>query len=932
MKKKKQLSHSRDRGHRNFVNNDKKAPLTLIRTKLHRPPVPHDWVKRPQLLELLNQGFHRPITLVCAPAGYGKSCLVSDCLEECDSPGAWLSLDKNDNDLRLFVVYFLAAIQKMFSAVGRTTLALVNSVNLPPFSKLAASLINELSGIGQPFVLVLDDYHNVQEKLVHDLLIELLRHPPTSMHLVLISRHDPLLPLATYRAQGRLIEIGAPELCFTEQETGTFLSQVFNLEVDPSTAATWQEKTEGWVTGLRLAVLAISHLAYQKPFLPKLQGDNLTSRDYLFNEVLSRQPSETRQKLMSTAILDSFCASLCDAVGTPGVEPVADDMGGWDFITQLKRQNLFVIPLDRENQWFRYHHLFQQLLLNQLKRHHSAGEIRGLHRRASDWFAKHALTEEALLHALAAGDTKRTAELIAQAGFQLMDSQEWPLLQRWLHMLPHADIEQSPELLILQAWIYHIQTNLPDMDVCLQKVEALKATSQPNILTSIKTIQGHYEALCGYQCYMKTDGEQALALTQSACEKIPDHHKRARVFAHIFRLGSHQIVGDLETGLSMYKEVMMDSSLIEGGYQYMFMINLCFVYWIDADLISLRQTAECLLSADQSNLLPETAAMGNYFLGIAHFCLNDLDSAEEKLSRVIDEFYTCHTLIFACTSFALALVYQARGEPEKARKSSEAVVTYAIETSNRTIFQFAQAFTAELALRQGRLAEASQWAKRFRAKPFLPTYLFYMPQLTLIKTLLAQDTMDSRQQAADLLDELHAFQVSIHNKVFLIDVLVLQSLLHDAREEEQAALDKLKEAVVLAEPGGFIRLFVEMGPRMAYLLTRLIRQNTALEYIGRILAAFRGDDTGMVQGLKDDQAVRLSSLSPQPFLDPLTRREIEILDLLAKRLHNKEIADKLFISNETVKSHLSSIYQKLNVNGRQQAVEKACVLCILSSR
>ena len=925
-KKSQIISHSRNRRQKNFINEGREASLTFIPTKLHCPPIPHDGVKRLQLLELLNQNIQRPITLVSAPAGYGKSSLVSDWLQECDIPGGWISLDERDSDLRLFLTYFLAAIQKMFPAAGHETLAMVNAVSMPPISKLVPSLINELSGIQQPFVLALDDYHNIQEKLVHDLLTELLRHPPPSMHLVVISRHDPPLPFATYRARGELTEIGAAELRFTVGETETFLHQALKHEVDNPTVMAWQEKTEGWITGLRLVALSMSHRDDRKAVVLKSPGDDLEARDYLFNEVLSRQPSEIRQKLMSTAILDRFCPSLCDAVSTPDVEPGTGDMSGWDFIARLKRQNLFVIPLDRENQWFRYHHLFQQLLKNQLKRYHSAGEIQGLHRRASAWFAEKGLIEEALQHALAAGDINGAIQLVAHAGPQLMDNQAWPDLQRWLQMIPHEAMEQIPELLILQAWLYHIQHNLPDMVLCLQRVEGLKAASQSNML------EGHYEALKGFESYMKTEGKQALTYLQHACEKIPRHHKRGRVFAHIFHLGAYQMVGDLKKGLSIYKEVMTDHTLLESSYQYMYMANLCFVYWIDADLISLRQTAEHLLHVDQNSLLPETIAMRNYFLGVACYCQNDLDRAEKMLTRVIDEFYTCHGLIFACTSFALALVYQAKGDPGKARKSCEAVVIYAIEINNGMILQVAQAYTAELALRQGLLAEASQWARQFDAKPFLPTYLFYMPQLTLIKTLLAQDTINSRQQAADLLDELQVFQVSIHNKVFLIDVLALQALLHDARGEEKYALDKVTEAIALAEPGGFIRLFVDMGPRMAWLLTRLGRQNTSVEYIGRILAAFRAEKTGIMQGLTDDQSVRLTSAGTQHLLDPLTTREIEILGLLKKRLRNKEIADVLLISNETVKSHLTNIYHKLNVNGRQQAADKAISLGMLSSR
>jgi LuxR family maltose regulon positive regulatory protein len=906
--------------------------IEIIRTKLHRPPVSDDHIHRQRLLDILDQHRQFPLILVAAPAGYGKSTLMSCWLQTCEYPSAWLSLDENDSDLRMFLIYFVRAVQKMFPDVGGNTLDLLKAPNLPPFSKLAASLVNELSAIEQTFVLALDDYQSIREQSVHDLLTELSRHPHPSMHLVFMSRRDPPLPFAKYRAQGRLIEIGARELCFTIQETETFLKQALRREVDHPDVITWHEKTEGWVTGLQLAALGMRHHVEEDRLPSSSLTDTQYVREYFYNEVFSSQPPEIQHYLLSTAILNRFNAPLCEAVSRSDDKQNQGDFNGWEFIAWLKRENLFLVPLDADNSWFRYHHLFQELLVNQLKRCHSARKIHGLHFRASDWFAEKGLIEEALQNALAAEDTKRAVDLIAQAGFQLMENQEWSRLQRWLNMLPYEAVEQSPELIILKAWIFQVQHNRLDMFACLEKIEALKVTSQPEILAKCDTIKGYYETLNAFRFYMAADIRRALTHSRIAIDNLSGQQQRPLVLAHIAALSSHQILGDMETGLHIYKEAMKDPAIKNSDYYSMFMAYLCFVYWMEADLFSYQQTAEAALLLVEKKNLPENAAFANYFMGIAHYCLNDLERAVETLSKVVHTDVIHNSMIFANSSFALALVYQAKGESDQARINCDAVTKHAIEISNDIVLGLAQAFTAELALRQGRLTEASQWAKQFRAKPFIPPYLFFMPQLTLAKILLAQDTIDSRQQAADLLDELHAFLVSIHNKVFLIHVLALQALLHDARGEVQAALEKLTEAIALAEPGGFIRLFADMGPRMAYLLKRLIRQNTALGYIGRILAAFRDEEAGLVQEVTDLQTVRLSSLDSQPFVDPLTRREIEVMELLMKRLSNKEIADKLLIKNETVKTHLTHIYQKLNVTNRRQAVEKSTALGIFSSR
>ncbi len=900
--------------------------IEIIRTKLHFPLVPDDHIRRPRLLDMLDQQRQLPLILVSAPAGYGKSTLISCWLETVEHPSAWLSLDENDNDLRMFLIYFVKAVQKMFPDVGGKTLDLLEAPNLPPLSKLAATLVNELSGIEQPFVLALDDYQSIREQSVHDLLTELLRHPPPSMYLVLMGRRDPPLPFATYRAQGRLIEIGAPDLRFTVRETETFLQQALKREIDNPSVTAWHEKTEGWVTGLQLAALGMRHHV-EKDRLPSISLHNTEYvREYFYNEVFSQQPPEIQHCLLSTAILDRFNAPLCEAVCRPDNEEDPKDLDGWQFIARLKKENLFLITLDAEDGWYRYHHLFQGLLANLLKRRWDSEKIVLLHSRASVWLVEHGLIEEALQHTLVAEDTERAVDLIAQAGFQLMENQEWARLHRWLNMLPNEAVEQSPELLIMKAWIFQVQHNRLDTFACLEKIEALKATSQPEILAKCDTIKGYYETLNAFRFYMAADGQRALTHSRIAINHLSGQQQRPLVLAHIVALASHQMLGDIEAGLHIYKEAMKEPDIKESDYQSMFMAYLCFAYWIEADLFSFQQTAEAALLLVDNEYLPENAAFANYFRGIAHYCLNDLERAVETLSKVVHTDVIHNSMIFANSSFALGLVYQAKGNPDKARKYCDAVTTHAIEISNDVILNFAQAFTAELALRQGRLTEASQWAKQFRAKPFVPPYLFYMPQLTQIKVLLAQDTTESRQQAADLLDEVHAFLVSINNHVFLIHVLALQALLDDARGEVQAALDKVTEAIALAEPGGFIRLFVDMGPRMAYLLKRLIRQNTVLGYIGRILAAFRGEETGRVQEVTDIESLRLSSLGSQPFVDPLTRRELEVLELLMKRLPNKEIADSLLIKTETVKTHLTNIYQKINVTSRRQAVEKVRAL------
>ena len=499
-------------------------------------------------------------------------------------------------------------------------------------------------------------------------------------------------------------------------------------------------------------------------------------------------------------------------------------------------------------------------------------------------------------------------------------------------MIPREHVERDAALLLLENWLHHVRQNWSGMVSCLKIIETFNASAPPGTWVNAKHVQGHIEAQRGFIHYMDAEAESALASSQRALKDIPQHHKRARLFADIFQLGAYQMTGNLETGLSIYQKSMRRYAEREQIYHASYLGNLGLVYWMDANLVALQQTAESLLDVLKEHPLFASVAYGLYFLGIVHYHRNELQHAEEKLTKVVKTYYKASPMNFAPSAFALALTYQAQGKPGRAREIGNSVLANSLESNNEDMLQVARAFEAELALRRGRLAVAFQWSKGYQAKPFRPTYRFYMPQVTLIRILLTQGTTDSLQQAAALLNQLHDFLASIHNNRFRIDALALQALLHNARGEHPVALEKLTAALNLAERGGFIRLFVDLGPQMADLLKQLIEQNVSVNYIGRILTVFEEDKDRAITGESDHLTAQSQPSSTPPLVQPLTNRELEILDLLGQWLQNKEIATKLFISPLTVKKHLDNIYGKLNVSNRQLAVEKAQRLNILPQR
>lgn len=903
--------------------------MPFLRTKLHRPSMPTGYIHRPQILKRLDEGRRRPLVLVSAPAGYGKTTQISCWLTTCDTPSAWLSLDEADDDPQQFLNYLLLAIQSVLPDAVPKTSALVNAATLPPLRILAASLVNELDRIEQDFILVMDDFQFIRDRLVHDLLNELLRHPPRPMHLVIIGRRDPFLPISSLRARAQVTEIRVQDLRFTVAETTSYLQQMLDKKVEGATAATWTEKTEGWVSGLRLAALSIRHRGEFGGILPELHGSASYVMEYFFHEVLSYQPSAVQHYLLSTSILNRFCAPLCKDLCGPDLKPGKKEIDSREFIALLEQENLFIVSLDAENRWFRYHHLFQQLLQSQLARHRSPEDIATLHSRAGTWLAENNLIEEALRHALAAGDIPFAVRLVEQHRHRIMDEEQWNRMKRILSLFPDQVVETHPELLLMRAWISYQLFRYSEMAEILDRVETLIST-EPSETDQWVHLRGEIDALRGTQYYFEADGQKALSFTQKALDRISPKHALALGLAGLIHCVACQMVGDRAGALEIAFGRIAKETPIKASFNTRRLFGLCFVYWVEGELSQLLQIADQNLERARKWHLPDSLQGSNYFMGITHYLLNDLTSAEKHLTHVVEQLYVGHAFADIHSCYALALIYQSQGLTEKADQMAELAADFALQSGNTHIIMTTRAFEAEMALRQGRLSKARHWAHQFNPEPFRTMTWFFIPQLTLAKILLAGGTIENFRQAGNLLGKLYDFVLSTHNTRARIDVLALQALLYDAQGEASASMEKLTESLALAEPGGFIRNFVDLGPKMDDLLKRLREQNVAVDYVGKIIDAFRHEEPVVEDGPETYRPDK-PAVKSQPLVEALTHRELDILELLAKRLQNKEIADKLFVSPETVKTHLNNIYQKLNVSNRRKAVDKANALGILTS-
>ncbi|MFX1262379.1 MAG: LuxR C-terminal-related transcriptional regulator [Promethearchaeota archaeon] len=904
------------------------SAITLIRTKLQPPRLPADLVRRRRLVDRLQAGLDRKLTLISAQAGAGKTTLLVQWLGECPQPSAWLSLDEHDNDLIVFVSYLIVALRTAFPGACEKTLALLSAAQPPPLRVITSSLVNELDDLALAFssegdpsecglILALDDYQAITELEIHKLVSALLQYLPRSVHLALATRSDPPLPLPQLRARGEMTEFRFVDLRFTPQETDAFLQGTVGREVSAETAALLAEKAEGWIVGLRLAALSTRVLSDDEAFAQRFKGtSSALIVEYLLSEVLARQSSEIQDFALRTSLLRRFCAPLCEAVtGVPAAR-------SQEIIESVARDNLFLVPLDEKGEWYRYHHLFQDLLRHELRRQSSAADRSGLHARAGEWFVRNGFPDEAVRHFSAAEDTAAAVAVVEGRRYDLLNRAQWVRLEHYLDEFSPETVDASPELLVLKAWLLYHRGRYAELPAAVQGVEAAlaRATLAPGALDAL---QGEISTLRSYVSILALDLEGAFAHARQALAKTPRELWIVRLLARLCLAIAQLLTGD-ESGAY---ETVYASFEQEGDQSNPFkatlLVTACNIHWMTADLLGLARAAEQILALSLDPYSPTFLAWGHYNLGRAQYHHGDLAAAEEHFAAVVQHPYQSYGICYVYSACGLALVHQALGRPERAREVFETAATFTLETGNTTLLAVALAFQVELALMQGQIAVAGKLAARFDPVPSLsPMFGLFAPHLTLVKVWLAKDTSASRGRAADLLGQVQAFCESSHTTRFLIEALALGALLNDREGDEPAALDALKQAIALAEPAGFIRLFVDLGPGVVPLLSELRQQNLAPVYLDRVLAAFPTGQAG-------SSAAQDGASEPQPLVDPLTPREMEVLALLARHLTNRQIAEELVISPVTVKTHTLRIYRKLDVRGRQQAVARAQELDIL---
>jgi LuxR family maltose regulon positive regulatory protein len=923
---------------------------SLILTKLYIPPIRRAIVPRPALIARLNEGLatSRKLTLISAPAGFGKTTLISEWVIESKIPTAWLSLDEEDNDLIRFLGYFIAALRTITPTIGEGVLVPLQSPQPPPMESILSTLINEISTVPKSFTFVFDDYHDIDSKPVDRALTFLIEHLPEQMRLVITTREDPDLPLSRLRARDQLTELRAVDLQFSQAEAAEFLNQVMGLNLSIEDVAALESRTEGWIAGLQLAALSMQGRSDTTSFIQSFAGSHRFVLDYLVEEVLKRQPENIRHFLLKTAILDRLSASLCDAV--TGRED------GKELLETLERGNLFLIPLDDQRQWYRYHPLFAEVVLAHLSDEQSA-QVSALHRQASVWYERNDLATDAIRHALAAKDFERAATLIELAVPEMRRNRQGATVTElgWLKALPDELVRFRPVLCVDYAYalvgggeLEAVEARLQDAERWLDMIRDTRGQPKASAAGMVVVDEEQFRRLPGMIALLRA----AQALARGDINETVKNARRALDLApedaHLMLGGAASQLGlaawtsgDLETAHRMTAEAMTHLRL--AGYNFATIgcsITLADIQLVQGRLREAMTTYEQALQWATKPGAPVLRGAADMHVGMSslYYEHNDLEIATQHLltSQALGELAGMPQNPYRwCAAKARILV--AQGDLDGALDQLDQAERLYDGNFSPNVRPIATR-KVRLWVTQGRLEDALGWVRE--QKLSVNDDLCYMREfdhITLARVLLTSYLSDredfSISEVMGMLERLLKAAKERGGMGSVVEILILQAIAYHAQGHLPAALMSLQQALTLAEPQSYVRIFLDEGPSMMELLREAAACGIMLGYTGKLLAAFESEKIKSVD--KPELSFALPEghrRSPrpagergdgEPLIEPLSQRELDVLKLLRSDLSGPEIALQLSVSINTFRTHTKNIFIKLGVNDRRAAVRRA---------
>ena len=877
----------------------------FLSTKFFIPQARPNLVSRPRLTEQLNTGLHQKLTLISAPAGFGKTTLVSAWAANCEIPVAWLSLDEGDKDLTHFLSYFITALQSKLADFETDALGILQTGQPPQVESILTHVLNDIAGLPNEFVLVLDDYHILDNQVIDHALTFLLNHMPPQMHLGITTREDPNLPLTTLRARGQLTEIRAADLRFTPSEAAEFLNQAMGLNLSSQDIEALERRTEGWIVGLQLAALSMRDHQDTSSFIKSFTGSHYFILDYLVEEVLNQQPEHIQSFLLKTSILDRLCGSLCDTV-------LADpSISGQETLKQLEQANLFLIPLDDQRHWYRYHHLFADLLRQQLidsthKADKDNVDISELHIRASQWYEDNGQEIEAFQHAVAAKDIDRAERLMQGNGMPLQYRGAMAQVLSWLESLPKEMLDAKPSLWVTYASaLTMVGKPVDQIEEILYFTETALQNSPQNDTT--RDLIGHVAAIRAMLATPQNQTEAIITHSLRALEYLAPENLSVRTTTS-WTLGyAYQLKGDYAAAAQAYEEAFTISQM--SGNTIISIAVKTSLGQIQEIENKLHAAAENFQQVFQLAGDPPLPAACEAHVGLArlHYEWNNLDKAQfhaQQSIKLAQQLENVDTPVSCQLVFARLKL--AQGDLVGAAEIVEDTEKFIRQHNFSHRMPEVAAAQIEVLLAQGEFEQAIRLTNQFE----LP--------LSLASIHLAQG---NPAQALAILEPYHQQIESAGQQNELLKVIIHEAIAHQLLGQNDLAMQYLNQALTMAQPEGHIRTFIDKGSQIVTLLSSAIHQSIRPDYSQELLSA--------LEKQQHASQTPTTSTPTQPLIDPLSERELEILHLIAQGLSNNEIGERLFLALNTVKGHNRKIFRKLQVQRRTEAVARARELHLL---
>lgn len=904
--------HQRTRNIKLVQNTHTGANLTSVnntplRTKLYVPQNRADVVVRSRLLEYLTTGLNSKLTLVSAPAGFGKTSLLSSWQGKNALPLAWVSLDVQDNDPIHFWRYVTAALDTVQSGFAESSLAALSSSQAPPIRGVLSLLINEITLLQQQLVLVLDDYHIIETASIHQDLSFFLEHLPANVHLFMLSRADPPLPLTRLRARGEMVEIRADDLRFTDDEATAFLNKSFGLNLSREDIAPLLERTEGWIASLRLAGLSLQGRKDPSEFIQSFAGSHRFIVDYLVEEVLERQPPEVREFLLKTSLLERLNASLCDAL--TGREDSQKMLEG------LERANLFLISLDDDRHWYRYHHLFADFLRARLSQLYPA-YVLPLHLQAAAWLEQNGFIDAAVQHLFSAKAWAEAMRLIG-AHLHLKTIQgETLTIVHWLSALPEEVLAANPKLALLYTVPLTVMGHFPEAEKWLQISESKIGDS----------LQGEHAAARAFLAGTRGDLVLALEWAEKALALLPKDSGAFHVIAASSQARAYMSAGQGHAALRAIAETRRVA--VQHGLHTLILRSQFYEGKISTIMGKLREARALFENALQTiprsqhpYLLEDCMVRLGY--GEVLYYQNELEAAEEQFREALTKGTECLNLEDRVPSAIIFVrLLWATNRPKEARIILEETRVFAEHIQQPLALSWLRAAQAWLELKEGNLEAANYWAQTENLKPTddIPFYLEFVYKV-LAQLWIAEGQY---KDALLLLEKLHHAAEKTERTLHLVEILILESLVYGKQNDTASAHTSLLQALHLAEPIGLIRTFAEFGENVSILLKQVLesQQRGNLPEAQKVSAQFL--QTLLAAVPKTSKAT--PSISKN---EGLSERELEVLRLIAEGLSNKAIAKRLELAPSTVKWYVNELFGKLEVSSRTQAIARATTLHLL---